>query len=74
MHLLRCLQVAIYKIAKEKCKGTILYYNKDTKHSGKEQCLWRSFEKLKEWVLVGGDDVFQGENDLRVEGCVELLP
>lgn len=69
---LRYLQVYLFKEALKKCKNTELYYSTLTKFTGRDECLKRAFEKIKEWIQVGYDDLFQEEDDLGINDCIKL--
>ncbi|KAL6822561.1 hypothetical protein J3E69DRAFT_367254 [Trichoderma sp. SZMC 28015] len=72
VHLLRGLQVKLLEEARLKCKNTEVYYSTLTKFSGWDQCLKRSFEKLKEWIRSEYDDLFGEEDDQRINDCIRL--
>lgn len=70
--VLRGLQKSLYKQLRQKSKNNIrVWYRTREDRNDEGQCLRHSMELLKQFVEIGGAE-WEGDNDPRVEGCVEL--
>ncbi|KAH7199114.1 uncharacterized protein B0J16DRAFT_315388 [Fusarium flagelliforme] len=70
--VLRGLQQSLYKELDEKSKNNVrVWYRieEDRNHEG--HCLRHTMELLKQFVEIGGGE-WEGDDDPRVEGCVQL--
>ena len=70
--VLRDLQRDLYTQLREKSKNTRVWYRTRRDRDGEGQCLRNAMELLEELVHKGGGQ-WQGEDDERVEGCVEII-